>query len=60
MDDRNCDPPREATEPCAYCGAVPTWPVEWVRHDGETEVIWLCAPCDDRESVELDRELRGD
>ena len=46
---------RGSHEPCAYCGDRPTWPVVWT-HDGAECVIYLCAECDDREIVALERE----
>ncbi|MCP9448129.1 MAG: hypothetical protein NNA22_11265 [Nitrospira sp.] len=47
------DPPSQ--EPCAYCGARPTWPVVW-SHDGVTSSIYLCAECDANETDALERE----
>jgi hypothetical protein len=47
---------RGSHEPCAYCGARPTWPVIWHYDDGEEHVIYLCASCDDREIKALERE----
>lgn len=40
-------------EPCAYCGARPTWAVEW-RVEGQISSVWLCAACDERETAEIE------
>jgi hypothetical protein len=42
-------------EPCAYCGARPTWPVTWTV-DGQESTVFLCAACDEREARELVEE----
>lgn len=52
-------PPETAKDiPCAYCGATPTYAVVW-ENDGEREVVYLCARCDDEESAQLEREDTG-
>jgi hypothetical protein len=38
-------------EPCAYCGARPTW---WRYDDGTTYTVYLCADCDDDEIAAFD------
>jgi len=43
-------------EPCAYCGARPTWPVVWSSEDGSSYTIYLCAECDEAEIRAFDRE----
>ena len=40
-------------EPCAYCGARPTWAVVY-EMPGRTEAVYLCAECDEQEIKELD------
>jgi len=49
-------PQGASNEPCAYCGARPTWPVVWTHEDGSTYTIYLCAQCDEEELLEFDRE----
>lgn len=41
-------------EPCAYCGARPTWPVMWSGRDIGDITIYLCALCDEGEAHALD------
>jgi hypothetical protein len=36
-------------EPCAYCGARPTWAATWIM-DGQESTVFLCAACDDAEA----------
>jgi len=38
-------------EPCAYCGARPTWPVTWTGQTSTT--VFLCAACDGEETHAL-------
>jgi len=45
-----------SNEPCAYCGARPTWPVVWSSEDGSSYTIYLCAECDEQELGAFDRE----
>jgi hypothetical protein len=40
-------------EPCAYCGARPTWPVTW-EDDGGSYTTYLCAECDEQEEKWLE------
>lgn len=40
-------------EPCAYCGARPTWPVTW-EDDGGSYTTFLCAECDEQEEKWLE------
>lgn len=40
-------------EPCAYCGARPTWAVSWGQ-DGHVRAVWLCADCDEAEGRALE------
>lgn len=41
-------------EPCAYCGARPTWAVVW---DGDEErAVYLCAACDREEVAETNSD----
>jgi hypothetical protein len=47
-------PEGASNEPCAYCGARPTWPVVWTHDDGSAYTIYLCAECDDEEIVALE------
>jgi len=35
-------------EPCAYCGARPTYPVVW-EDEGHRICVYLCRECDSRE-----------
>lgn len=49
---RRTTPTAPSQEPCAYCGARPTWPVVWTTA-GQTETVWLCASCDQREAASL-------
>jgi hypothetical protein len=44
----------ESNEPCAYCGARPTWPVLWTYDDGMKYTLYLCAECDDEETDSLE------
>jgi hypothetical protein len=54
-------------EPCAYCGARPTWPVVWTNDDGTEYTVFLCAECDEDEirafnddsSIQLQPAPRG-
>ncbi len=43
-------------EPCAYCGARPTWSVEWRDSSGAIKTYWLCAECDNKELELLEFE----
>jgi len=43
-------------EPCAYCGARPTWKVEHRFPNGDVEVIYLCASCDEEEIQAIDKD----
>ena len=36
-------------EPCAYCGARPTYPVVWEDDQGHRICVYLCRECDSRE-----------
>jgi hypothetical protein len=45
-------PDGASNEPCAYCGARPTWPVVWTR-DGQKHTVYLCAECDEEEIMAL-------
>lgn len=45
------EPPSQ--EPCAYCGARPTWAVVWEHNEGK-DTIYLCAACDDAEAREVE------
>lgn len=45
-------------EPCAYCGARPTWPVEWDDGRGAW-TVYLCAACDDAEISAMEEEVEG-
>lgn len=40
-------------EPCACCGARPTWAVVWDGGGGQEVTIYLCASCDQAESEQL-------
>jgi hypothetical protein len=42
-------PKGASNEPCAYCGARPTWPIVWTYDGGEEHTVYLCAQCDERE-----------
>ena len=42
-------------EPCAYCGARPTWPVTWGVGEQAT-TVYLCAFCDHEEVEYLERD----
>jgi hypothetical protein len=46
-------PDGASNEPCAYCGARPTWPVVWTS-DGQSHTVYLCAECDDDEARALE------
>jgi len=48
--DTTTTPPSDT--PCDYCGARPTWSVEYLD-DGKLSVLHLCAKCDQRELQEL-------
>jgi DNA-directed RNA polymerase subunit RPC12/RpoP len=43
-------------EPCAYCGARPTWPVVWTYDDGTTYTVYLCSQCDEVETVSIEED----
>lgn len=43
-------PPTKA--PCAYCGATPSWPVDY-HYESEMETIFLCSTCDQSETDAL-------
>lgn len=43
-----------SNEPCAYCGARPTWPVVWGIGTESPTTLYLCAACDDAERRALD------
>lgn len=40
-------------EPCAYCGARPTWAVVY-RQGGDVWMVYLCAECDEVETEEFE------
>ena len=42
-------------EPCAYCGARPTWGVVY-EIDGHKEMVYLCGDCDQQEEKMIDEE----
>jgi hypothetical protein len=52
------NPPPEvaSNEPCAYCGARPTWPVVWKYDDDTTYTVYLCAQCDGMEIMSIEED----
>jgi len=53
-------PEGASQEPCAYCGARPTWPVVWTYDDGTEYTVYLCAQCDEEETMALDDASQGE
>jgi len=41
-------------EPCAYCGARPTYLVVWEDDQGHRLFVYLCRECDELESNALE------
>jgi alpha-D-ribose 1-methylphosphonate 5-phosphate C-P lyase len=41
-------------EPCAYCGARPTYLVVWEDDQGHRLFAYLCEQCDDAEILALE------
>ncbi len=41
--------------PCDYCGATPSWRVDWILTNNKYH-IWLCAECDNKELELLEFE----
>jgi len=44
----------ESQEPCAYCGARPTYLVVWEDDQGHRLFVYLCRECDELESNALE------
>lgn len=44
-----------SNEPCAYCGARPTWPIVW-GEGSNAHTIYLCAQCDADEMSAFDND----
>ncbi len=44
-------------DPCAHCGARPSYEVRWTASEGEEQtVLYLCARCDEDEMHAIEGE----